>query len=95
MSDNISRRDADIQIAVLTERLTTHIEASETFHKDVLEARAQDRAVMKAIQDELSIYKTIYNVVKFIGYALTSIVIYQIGNTHGVWTKLTGFWNGK
>lgn len=90
MQDNDNRRASDVQLAVLTERLTSFMEADHEWKKTIIEARAIDTATIANIVNELSIYKTVYKTIKFIGMAIAAVITFKVGDINGIWHRIFG-----
>jgi hypothetical protein len=65
-------------VETLAKDLAEHKEESTTFRND-------QATRLKNIEDELSMYKTVYKTIKFIGMALIAIVTFK-------WTLVIDLW---
>jgi hypothetical protein len=64
----------------LVEVFTQHIEKQDENTKAVNEA-------LQAIRDELSVYKAVVRVIKFIGAVALAVVTFQFGDIDELWEK--------
>ena len=74
--------DLKEQLGYLTAMMETLVTNQQTF-KDS-HSKLQER--MKHIEDELSMYKTVYKTIKFVGMALVAIVTFK-------WTLVIDLWS--
>lgn len=65
--------------------LTAMLETLVTDQQGFKDSHATLQARMKNIEDELSMYKTIYKTIKFIGMALVALITFK-------WALLTDLW---
>ena len=80
-------------------KLTEFMEASKDFRKTTLEQteKLHDKLEEKfaamdkrfaSIESELSIYKTVYKTLKFIGLALAAVATFKFGDVSTIWKRV-------
>jgi len=74
------------QLGYLTAMMETVIQNHESFKTG--HATLQER--MKHIEDELSIYKTVYKTIKFIGMAFIALITFKWALVIDLWQHFKG-----